>query len=526
MMINEDLKNNKDFYPTPKKLFKKMYSKVKNWHEIQTILEPSAGSGTLCDFLKEESRYSNYNIVVIEKDPLLQKELIQKNYRLIDSDFLEYDNSVQADLIFANFPFSEGDKHLSQAIDCLYSGQIVALINAETLKNPYTNLRKELVFKLKQLNADIEYIPNAFSTAQRETDVEVALVYINKEKSFDEELITDLEKEEDLNFTLNQTFDVVLGKDVLNLVRVYEKEKELVTKQLVDFYKNHNYIGHLLSINIQGVPEERYRSETNLTIELKTKLNQLNSRLKEHYWKKILQEDKIVKNLTSKKKTELKAYISKFYGFAFNVKNIQILIKNILEKFSSTIDEAILELFKTFTQNSLKDSRWGDDEYKANIHYYNAWKSNDAYKLNKKVIVPLFKAKTIMHEKSLSWDEDNFLCDIDRVISYFDPAAKDVASTIIGNALKQGITKKIKVNSLLFTFYKKGTVHIEFTDETILRKFNIAVGKLKKELPMDYSEKSYEDLTPEEQALANKFETALKDYKVIDRYSSNIKLLE
>ena len=39
-----------------------------------------------------------------------------------------------------NPPFSEGDKHLLKAINIMKNGgQIVCILNAETIKNPYSN---------------------------------------------------------------------------------------------------------------------------------------------------------------------------------------------------------------------------------------------------------------------------------------------------------------------------------------------------------------------------------------------------
>ena len=73
-----------------------------------------------------------------------------------------YNGLEQFDLIIANFPFSDGDKHLHKAIDIMFSGQIVCLINAETIKNPFSNSRKELIQKLKRLNASIEFYRKCF----------------------------------------------------------------------------------------------------------------------------------------------------------------------------------------------------------------------------------------------------------------------------------------------------------------------------------------------------------------------------
>ena len=75
-----------------------------------------------------------------------------------------------------------------KAIDIMFNGQIICLINAETLKNPHTNLRKELVKRLKDLGAKIEYLKDAFATADRKTNVEVAMVHIKIERQVEDHL--------------------------------------------------------------------------------------------------------------------------------------------------------------------------------------------------------------------------------------------------------------------------------------------------------------------------------------------------
>jgi 16S rRNA A1518/A1519 N6-dimethyltransferase RsmA/KsgA/DIM1 with predicted DNA glycosylase/AP lyase activity len=138
---------NKDFYPTPEILAIKMVSKI-DWRNTHLVLEPSAGKGDLIEAIEKHAKIRSYNkkikIKAIEIENDLQGILRNKGITVIDSDFLKYNGLDQFDAIVANFPFSDGDKHLMKAIDIMYSGQIVALINAETIKNPYSRQRKEL----------------------------------------------------------------------------------------------------------------------------------------------------------------------------------------------------------------------------------------------------------------------------------------------------------------------------------------------------------------------------------------------
>lgn len=147
---------NKDeqFYPTPKSLLDKITVSLK-WSKITSVLEPSAGKGDIADYVKEKlnTPYTRYDIQIdcIEKDPALRKMLEGKEYHVIHDDFLTYHGQYHYDLIILNPPFNEGDKHLEKALDIQKNGgNIICILNAETIDNPRTNRRKALVQKLEE----------------------------------------------------------------------------------------------------------------------------------------------------------------------------------------------------------------------------------------------------------------------------------------------------------------------------------------------------------------------------------------
>ena len=176
---------NSDHYPTPKNIIDLMHDKVDN-HIVKKVLEPHGGQGHIIEawpeyrlihpkLRSEDCSYKpSISIDTIEIDPALAAMLRGKGFNVIDSDFLQWPGVELYDLIVMNPPFSNGDAHWHHALDVMFNGQIVGLINAETLRNPYSNSRQRLVQRLEELNADIEYIPNAFSDSERKTDVEIA----------------------------------------------------------------------------------------------------------------------------------------------------------------------------------------------------------------------------------------------------------------------------------------------------------------------------------------------------------------
>lgn len=514
---------NPDLYPTPKTLAIKMLSKVKHWGKIKSILEPSAGMGDLVEAIKDKCRHNNVDIAAIEIDTHCADMLRGKGIQVIDSDFLQYNGLEQFDLIVANFPFSDGDKHLHKAIDILFSGEIVCILNAETIKNPYSNSRKDLVAKLNKLGAHVEYIQNAFSNAERKTDVEVAMIYIEKIREVETELFDGMNDDVTEFESIEEKHEVATHNQIGNIVKRYNKDKEAVTNQIMDFYKNYKSLSKYLSLAVVGENIQQYNKQVeeekgNLTEIMKKKLNYFSTLLKKTYWLETMKLDEVKKRLTSKKREELAKELDEFRHMDFTESNVRQLIINLLAKFPMMIDEAIDYLFEELTKHALRDNRWRSNEYEANIHYYNAWKTNTAYKINKKVILPFYIGWSGIY--SLSWEQEKFFDDMDLVMSYLE-GTNEYPSTgkVVKHYLQDlKITRDIDTKYFKVSVFKKGTMHITFKDEDLLRRFNIHVGKKRNFLPMDYSNKDYKDLTPKEKEMVKDFDGGEKAYQKIESH--------
>ena len=189
--------DNKNFYPTPETLIAKMWDKIDKKRSIQNILEPSAGKGDIADYICK-NYISQNKIDCIEFDDTLRDVLIGKTFRVVEKDFLKYNSRKHYDCIIMNPPFDKGSKHLLKAIQIAENNggsQIVCLLNAETLFNLYSNDRKLLQRKLSKYDAEVEMLGEAFSDAERKTDVQVALVYINiPEPTYTSKLLEGIEK--------------------------------------------------------------------------------------------------------------------------------------------------------------------------------------------------------------------------------------------------------------------------------------------------------------------------------------------
>ena len=183
--LPEEERSSSGFYPTPIDLANRMMNGVK-WDYVSSILEPSAGKGDLAVVINQRYRAHrsgwrsdliSADIDCIEVDPNLRAILKDKGFRVVHDDFLTYTTCKKYSLIVMNPPFESGVKHILRAMQLLQDGgQLIALCNAETLQNPYTNERNLLLQKLTENNAEIEYIQDAFANAERKTNVVTALI--------------------------------------------------------------------------------------------------------------------------------------------------------------------------------------------------------------------------------------------------------------------------------------------------------------------------------------------------------------
>ena len=73
-------------------------------------------------------------------------------------------------------------------------------------------------------------------------------------------------------------------------------------------------------------------------------------------------------------------------------------------------------------------------------------------------------------------------------------------------AEKEEKTRNIETKYLRLTFYKKGTCHIEFLNEDLLKKLNIYGSQKKGWLPQGYGKRRYAEMSREEQKVVDSFE--------------------
>ena len=500
---------NKNFYPTPLALISRMMEKIKG--NPVKILEPSAGKGDIITALKDrdyDHRY--YDMSAIEIDETLQSTLRGQGIRVIDSDFLNYSGPDKFDLIIANPPFDEGDKHILKAINILYRGQIIFLLNAETIKNPFTNTRKQLVKKLSELNAEIEYIQEAFKDAERPTGVEIALININIERKIEDDLFAGCEDHaEDIHCNIEKNYEVSTGKTIEELVAEYNQTVNIGIETIIGYYKNYKKIGKYIGLNEQINTKDfypaSYGDSKDMTRLIQDQINDILERIRIDFWRRTLDIKEVNNRLTEKKQSEFETMLREHCKMDFTENNIRQFVLNLIGGFEKTLTEAVVDIFNKFTIKHCYSGGLYDD----NIHYFNGWKTNKAFKVNKKVIIPMYGLTDRWDNKfKLDWNARRSLHDIDIVMNYFDGNGNNYFGIpeAIEHAFEKGQSNKIYTTYFTVTCYKKGTIHLTFNSEDILRRFNLAACLGKNWLPHNYGKKTFNDCSTEEKEVIESFE--------------------
>lgn len=488
----------KNFYPTPKEVIEKMITCMgKDISRCTTVLEPSAGKGDLADGLRN-AFYHEPQMDCVELDAELAHTLRGKGYPTVQTDFLTYYPDKKYGFIVLNPPFDKGASHLLHAMELQRDGgRIICLLNAETLKNPYSKERKLLVQKLEEYGAEIQYLQDAFLTesTERKTDVEVALVSFTiperKKCSF---IIEELKRATEEQYQDAEATAVVSGDFFHQMVQQYQFEMAAGKRLIQEAVAMEPYLLNSM----------REYSQPILQLNL-TDVNEFVRKLRHKYWDGLFQAPQFVGLLTSNLQKELKSIISKMVNYDFSLENIQFIKEQIMGNLVGGVEDTIMELFEKLSA----EYSWYP-ECQKNIHYYNGWASNQAHKINKKVILPIngFHAYGFSKGKLDLYYLQSVLSDIEKALNYLDDGTTAPVDLmrVLERANQEGSTKKIPLKYFRITLYKKGTCHIEFTNPDLLDKLNIFGSRKRGWLPPCYGRKTYSNMTGQEKSVIDEFQ--------------------
>lgn len=510
--------NNNNFYPTPIAISDKLFNMLPfdELGKSHYILEPSTGKGDLVENFKKTyarkfyirslediDKYLNFECIEIDKN--LRNLLKGKKYNLVAEDFLTFIPNRFYDLILMNPPFDRGCDHLLKAVKIQerIGGKILCMLNAETLKNPYSNNRKKLIQLLTSYKANIQYIQDGFKDAERITDVEIALIYINIPMKNSSTMFEKKFKQDNADMSFEE-FNTLVPN--MNKLEKLIMEYEIVKKSMIELFKEKLRIENLFnSFNIQekiiiGKDTSRLEEYT-----INTFIDDLNMK----YWEKFINETEFKKRLPSKLRNNFNYNMERQKNIAFNMENIKYFYDELINSIPKSYEETVAEVFDKLTyKHAYTDSTWNKT-----IHYYDGWKTNNCYRINKKVIIPCYHENYFYHLPDSLIDLNIIFENIAGEKDNID--TKEIKKAIEFN--KKGIeTKFFKLDS-----YKKGTLHINFKEKKYLDIFNILAGKGKQWLPPDFGEKSYNDMSKEELKMIEGLGMSKEEYSVYTHSNNN-----
>lgn len=449
---------NANFYPTPLNVIEKMTAGLNLKGAF--ILEPSAGKGDIATYLRNQLA----KVDCIELDADLSEFLRAKNFRVLGSNFLHYKPARLYNFIIMNPPFDAGAAHLLHAWNIADGATIVCLLNAETVENAYTDERQKLA-KIIAEHGTIEHLGKPFASgAERATSVEVVMVTLRKPASEKAQLF-DLKmlKEEELGVPYSGT-EIATKDEIFNRVTCLKKAidamREMSRQSMIfDYYRE------AAGLASYGTRDDDYlrryaAKDTN-------SFNECVAELHKRAWNGFMGKSVFQKYIVGSVKNSFESQKKAQQEVEFNEENIRAFLDIIVGTRGQIIERAISESF---------DYLCNFDAGRNKLHVA-GWKTNSAYKVNKKLVLPMGSTDWYFRRDHPTDNFEKCLC----FITGQDYSQIETLSSIT-DKLKYRLDdlygkKHETAHFVDVKFYKKGTVHLTFRENYTWAQFNQIAAK-------------------------------------------------
>ena len=488
------------FYPTPKNLAAKAWAKFKNRNFVR-ILESSAGAGDLADGhpWTNDSHYRGTQPIIdcCEIDVTHHSTLRGKGYNVVGLDFLGFGNaSIYAHCIM-NPPFSSGATHVLKAWDAAWDIEIVAIINADTLRNPFSRERQRLLQIVEQFG-EVEFIEGAFSIpeADRKTDVDIALVYLKKtaDVGFDivGDLMSDLREDFERGAGLAGDYQpdnaiTLPNSFVENSVLTFNAAVLAMRESVRYEARARHYaarIGATMAVHA-GQEGGGSVSKDHTADWVKGSMAERYDELKDRSWANLLRSADVTSRLSSAAQRRLESEFDNIKKLEYTVSNIRGFLCGLVDSQDRIQNEMICDCFDLI-------SRYHTD----NAVYSLGWKSNTKHRtLGMKIKTTRFILpghSTYSWSSSLSWDSEKLLSDFDKCFALLDGKKEPEISLVsIFNNHFSDLRSGNRIYGSYFSvrwYPGAGTIHFFPTKPDLIDRLNRVVGRQRAWLPNDDSQ--------------------------------------
>lgn len=462
---------NRDFYPTPREVIEQMTMGETLGDAV--ILEPSAGTGNIINYCMEMgARYAK----ACEINDTLRDALVNKCC-VIGSDFLTIrpDQVTDINYIIMNPPFTTAEKHILHAWEIAPPGcTIITIYPTNRLK--WCGGDQAKIKELVELNGSREDIGDAFNqgTADRRTDAEVSILrlYRQPEKMEDFDNIEFDYTPEDLG---NGQEGVIRYDALRDMVQRYnsaiaqfdavQEASQRINDDIKEFSSCHISFGaHGTDDNgnkLANISRDRFRKELQIAA-----------------WRKIFQLLNMQKYSTNALQEKIARFIETSQARPFTLHNIYLVVNDIVQNIGNIMNECIVKAFDTICALSADNSTAGEK-----------WKTNSNYMVNQRFIVNGLDCSWSSYDGHLSYSYTAWYSSRDKMEDLYKalsfvcgkPINEDVYRPFEEDVVKSCTTygEWFYFDWFRVRFYKKGTMHFEFTDINVWYRFNQIAAQAK-----------------------------------------------
>lgn len=476
------------FFPTPRWLAKRMWSKFKNRNFVR-VLDPEAGNGDLADAMPD--RYSGTIIDCIEIDASKHPLLREKGHRVVGLDFLNFEGGACYGHIVMNPPFNEGAKHVLKAWEMLFHGEVCAIINAETLRNPFSAERK-LLASIVEDHGDVEYHDGAFKGADvtREANVEIALVHLIKPAECSHDWIgpviasmsTDKSKEESLELPRELALP---NSFVFNQVTAFRMAVKAM-REAVRMEAVAQHFAVRIGRTMDDLANNRGEAAAPVGEQIRERLEKEYHELKDRAWASVLRSTEALSKLSRKVQKQAESQFEAIKTLEFNEKNVYGFLLGLVQSQPEMQLDMACDVFDQI-------SKYHDE----NAVYYRGWKSNTKHRTMgmrikmTRFVLPGHKVWC----NTIDYDSIRMLADFDKVFALLDgKSAPEVSLVSVFDPSKGGrdpnsfsrLCRGERLSSTYFDvrYYRGiGTIHFYPKNKDVVDRLNRIVGRRREWLP-------------------------------------------
>lgn len=482
--------NDFQFYPTPPALAAKAWGMFTS-KDVRRLLEPSAGNGDLLGpvLSKWSSHHrGDHDIDCCELDVSRHAALKSMGVSVIGTDFLAMTSGAIYSHILMNPPFADGAKHVLKAWGLLWDGEVVAILNAETIRNPFSLERQQLA-RLIEAHGDVEFVPDAFVSPEtmRKTEVEVALVHLIKRADVSKDIYGDLltglredRAEEGLGHDLHDQQQVALPNTVIeNQVLAFRAAVQSM-QEAVKYEARARYYSSLLGETMAVLNGKTGSSKRDGSVGfVQGEMAGRYRELKDKAWASIIRSANVLDRLSSQAQKRVESEFEQIKRLEFTESNIYGFLLGLANAQGELQLQMACDVFDEIT-------RYHTD----NAVFYRGWKSNDKHRTcGRRIRMTRFILPHMRHGYSdgMEWETERRLADFDKVFAMLD--GKREAETTMVSVIRRNHASLLAASRLQSDYFEiryfkgTGTIHFFPTDKKLVDRLNRLVGRHRGWLP-------------------------------------------